>query len=64
LTINEALRAKIRGIEQGSNSNGRDTCKRKGKIMKIQWGIVWSIIVAMLIMGVISAVAAGWRRVD
>ena len=27
--------------------------------MKIQWSIVWSIVLALLIVGVVGAIAAG-----
>jgi len=30
--------------------------------MKISWTVVWSVIVALIIMGLLGAVSAGWRR--
>ena len=30
--------------------------------MKLNWSVIWSIVVATLIIGVLGAIAAGWRR--
>lgn len=31
-------------------------------VMKVNWGIIWSIVIALLIFGLIGAILAGWRR--